>query len=94
MAKDLRSNNTLYIHQNINESYYLEKEAELVLLKEQLDEAFLNMQHLQRRVCHHYKDIYGTWRKDIQWLSRHLHQCPAREQADPRFTQDLYNQDQ
>ena len=78
MVNDLRNYNTLTVHQNINESYYMQKAAELRLLIEQLEDAQNKLESVQLRIAEHYRGIYWTWRKDVRWLSRHLKSSPTQ----------------
>ncbi len=72
IVEDLRKHNTLTVHQHINESYYMQKEAELKLLKEQLEESKMKLEATQSRINEHYKNAFFIWRKDVRWLNQYI----------------------
>lgn len=71
MVKALGRDQSLIVHQRINESFYLQKKEEFRLLREQLEEAERKMVDVQARVTEHYKSAYCIWRKDVRWLHAH-----------------------
>lgn len=74
----LRTYNTLFIHQRINESYYMQKEEELKILKAQLEESQKQLEATQIRINDHYKKVFINWRKDARWLNQHIgHHRPS-----------------
>ncbi|MEQ1588540.1 MAG: hypothetical protein ABL895_21820 [Cyclobacteriaceae bacterium] len=57
----------LELHLKIDQSFYMQKIAELSLLKEQMQKNPLD-QHLQRRALSHYSCAFLAWRKDHRKL--------------------------
>lgn len=72
MVKRLSKHNSLEIHQQISQSYYMQKAAELRLLTEQLQEAALRCEIIQGRIGAHYERVHSVLQDDIRWLEVHL----------------------
>lgn len=72
IVKTLHKHNTLFVHQRVSQSYYMQKEAELKILKEQLEASQNLLEATQSRVNEHYKNLFIQWQKDARWLNQYL----------------------
>lgn len=66
----LEKKQVLQVHQRINQSYYMQKVAELQLLHDRL----LELHEKQRATCHMISlicpDTFNQFRKDLRWLQK------------------------
>jgi hypothetical protein len=61
----------LVVHQRISISYYLQKEEEFRLLKEQLDHPSECHQEITSRILTLYQVVYSNWRRDMLWMNKY-----------------------
>ena len=72
LVNELTRHNTLLVHKRINQSYYMQKHQELLLLSEQLTSARRQLDRVVRRAALHYEQVFLTWLPDVRWLQQHL----------------------
>lgn len=75
----LDSRNDLVIHQQVDQSYYMQKIEELKILLSQLEVAGQNVDALASRIDSHYTLCSTQWYKDVRWL----HEKRLRELGRP-----------
>lgn len=61
------------IQRKVDRFYYVQKEAELKLLKEEMEEALKRMQHIRALMDNKYREVFCAWRRDVRLLNFHLH---------------------
>lgn len=59
---------TSVVHNVIDRYYYVEKIAELQLLRDLLNQARVKENSILQR----YEGVYQRWRKDARWLNRYM----------------------
>ena len=84
--KELSDNLHLYrkdneIRERIDLYYYVQKETELKILGERLDEVHKLLKFVRQSLGSEYKEVYQQWRKDVRWLNRYLLQDPPDQSA-------------
>lgn len=73
LLEQTQTHRSLEILQEINETFYMQKIEEFILLEEQLHEAIQRVQEIQEKVNDHYLSTYHVWKKDVRWLNTHLY---------------------
>jgi hypothetical protein len=69
MLDELNTTQSLAIYRVIDDSFHMQKVAELKLLHTQLSDAMHTFENIQRRAYQHYKAAYCQWRKDVRCLN-------------------------
>jgi len=70
----LQQHGSLRVQLAIDDSYYLQKREELIVLESQRKLAQSRLNDLELIIASHYKSTYCRWRRDVRWLSNHLQQ--------------------
>ncbi len=69
MIDQLNRRNSLEVHKQISQSYYMLKAEELRLLSDQFHEAQQRYEVILGRVNEHYKNVFCKWKEDVKWLN-------------------------
>jgi len=72
LLKQVRANGNLKIHQEINESFYMQKIEEFKFLCEQLRATEGRLEEIKGRIMKHYIGAYPFWKRDARWLNNYL----------------------
>jgi len=56
------------VHQRINHFYYMQKQAEFVVLRERLEETQARLSWLTTFIEKEYACVYVRWSHDVRWL--------------------------
>jgi len=70
LVSELRDCSSFSVKQRIDDSFYMQREAELQILKEQLEEARKRALSVESKLIHYYNDTYHRWRTDVRWVKR------------------------
>jgi nitrous oxide reductase len=65
----LNDRNDLVVHQQLNQSFYLQKIDELTMLTTKFDEIKKSLDILTSGIEENYNLCFEQWRKDARWLN-------------------------
>lgn len=68
MLSELNKTQSLALYRVIDDSFHMQKVAELKLLHAQLCDAMHAVENIQKRAYEHYKIAYCRWRGDVRVL--------------------------
>lgn len=66
----MRQELDLETYHTIDESFYMQKAAELQLMIDQIQEAESRLHVLNERLAARYSVVFLRWQKDARWLNR------------------------
>jgi len=69
----MRKELDLETYHKIDESFYMQKAAELQLMVDQIEEVESRLHVLNERLADRYSVVFHRWQKDARWLNRKLH---------------------
>jgi hypothetical protein len=73
----------IVVHRQIDLFYYMQKEAQMRELDNQMEEALKRLEIAQEALECEYKTVYSRWRKDVRWLTRYrTHVMPQQKPGD------------
>jgi hypothetical protein len=67
-STELEKIKDLNVHQRINQFYYMQKKAELLVLSDQLEETRKRLSQLAEFLEKEYTSVVSQWINDIRWL--------------------------
>ncbi|MFZ6013682.1 MAG: hypothetical protein ACOYXT_25305 [Bacteroidota bacterium] len=65
----LNDRNDLVVHQQLNQSFYMQKIEELKLLTAKFDEVRKSLDIMASAIEEKYNVCFEQWRKDARWLN-------------------------
>lgn len=71
MVREIRTNRHAEITENLDDFWYMQKSAELILLKEQFTEAFKRTRELREWMDRKYMEIGRQYKNDLRWLKKY-----------------------
>ena len=66
----LNKHDEFRIHQKVDQFYYMQRRAELLILIEQFEELQERLNRTNRWIDDKYSDTFDQWRTDLLWLHR------------------------
>lgn len=73
----LNERNSLILHQQVNQFFYMEKIEELKMLLSQFEEINKSLEGVALRIHEHYSLCFAQWSKDARWLNtQHIPEPP------------------
>lgn len=65
---------SLHIHRNIDDFYYMQKIAELKQLEESIVDTYERLELLQKKYDSEYVILFRNWKRDLRWINKFLNQ--------------------
>ncbi len=72
LVNDLTAHNSLPVHSNINQFYYMQKIEELRMLKERLEDQLKRLKFVEQNFDEACYDVFIHWRRDYRWFHRYI----------------------
>lgn len=62
----------MVIHQQVDQSYFMQKCSELQFMQDQLKGALAKKETFENLLYTSYREVAHTWRHDLRWVRKYL----------------------
>ena len=71
-ASELESIQDFRLHQQVDQFYYMQKTAQLIVLRENVEDAKAKFERVTTQIETVYQEVFCKWRSDVRKLSPYL----------------------